>query len=313
MKHTIVALIVLLLIAGGLYYFIQSMPNRTADTTPPPGADEQTDDTPMPVEPDGGIGDGAEPLPDVIEELPDETVIGNSIKGNPITAYHFGTGERDVLFVGGIHGGYSWNTALLAYELIDYLEANPDAVPENVRVSVVPVMNPDGLELITGSTGRFEPSDVSGNTVLGRFNANDVDLNRNFDCEWAAEGTWRSETVSGGAEPFSEPESRAMRTFVRELEPEAAVVWYSAAGGVYSSSCNNGVASETTELTNEYAEAASYEAFEEFDFYEITGDMVNWMAKEDIPAISVLLTTHTETEWEKNRAGAMATLEFAAE
>jgi hypothetical protein len=36
--------------------------------------------------------------------------------------------------------------------------------------------------------------------------------------------------------------------------------------------------------------------------------MVNWMAQEGIPAISVLLTDRQNTEWEKNRAGIEAVL-----
>jgi beta-lactamase superfamily II metal-dependent hydrolase len=34
--------------------------------------------------------------------------------------------------------------------------------------------------------------------------------------------------------------------------------------------------------------------------------MVNWLAKKNIPAISVLLTTHQDTEWNKNLAGIKA-------
>lgn len=244
-----------------------------------------------------------------------ETVLGASAKNNNITAYHFGTGDTELLFVGGIHGGYSWNTALVAYELIDYLEENPDKVPENVRVTVVPVMNPDGLMEKTGKTGRFSKADVATGegAPLGRFNGNNVDLNRNFDCDWNTKGTWQQQEVSGGSAPFSEPESKAVRDYIEKSNPTAVVVWYSSAGGVFSSSCHNGVAEETREITNVYAKASGYKAFEEFDFYEITGDMVNWLAKNNVPAISVLLTTHEAVEWEKNRAGIDALLGHYAE
>jgi hypothetical protein len=101
-----------------------------------------------------------------------------------------------------------------------------------------------------------------------------------------------------------------MRAYVTEHEPTAVVVWYSAVGGVFSSNCYNGVLPETATLTNLYAQASGYKAYKEFDFYEITGDMVNWLAKERIPAISVLLTTHTAVEWDKNRAGIEAILAY---
>ena len=309
MKNTIIAVVVLLALGFGVYYFIQKSSETTKvnNQTPDSGISGDV----LPVEPDEGIGDGAEPLPEVIDET--KTVFGRSADGNDLTAYHFGSGDTEVLFVGGVHGGYSWNTALVAYELMDYLEANEDVIPANVKVSVIPVLNPDGLEKVTGKLGEFSPSDVTGNTTEGRFNANDVDLNCNFDCEWQEKGTWQNKTVSGGSAPFSEPEADAMRGYIESREPAAVVTWYSAAGGVYSSSCKNGVSQETKELTNIYAKASGYKAFEEFDYYAITGDMVNWLAKEGVPAISVLLTNHTDTEWNKNVKGIEAVLNHYAE
>ena len=69
----------------------------------------------------------------------------------------------------------------------------------------------------------------------------------------------------------------------------------------------------TKSLTNRFAAAAGYSAHEEFDYYEITGDMMNWFAKLEIPAISVLLTTHDETELSKNKAGIEAVIKTLEE
>lgn len=237
--------------------------------------------------------------------------IGRSVNDQPITAYRFGTGADEILFVGGIHGGYEWNTVLVAYNLMDYLAANPAKIPANVRVTVIPVLNPDGLAAVVGTTTRFTKADVTASAaaqVTGRFNANDVDLNRNFDCDWQAKGTWQDKTVSGGTGAFSEPESQAIREYVNNHPLAAAVVWYSAAGGVFASNCHRDVLPETTEIMNLYAKAAGYPAHANFNFYDITGDMVNWLAKREVPAISVLLTTHTDTDWTKNRAGVDALL-----
>ena len=82
---------------------------------------------------------------------------------------------------------------------------------------------------------------------------------------------------------------------------------------MYSSSCKNGVSSETKALTNIYAKASGYKAYEDFDYYAITGDMMNWLAKIGVPAISVLLTTHTDTEWSKNVKGIEAVLKHYAQ
>ncbi|MEX0931840.1 MAG: M14 family metallopeptidase [Candidatus Paceibacterota bacterium] len=301
MKKIITIIIIGAIIIGGIYFLTKGSSVTIEGTTPQEGVvngEDNTTTTP-------GTDEGATTTPDVVVD-DTKTVIGASALGNDITAYHYGNGDRDILFVGGIHGGYSWNTSLVAYNLMDYLEANPNSIPNNVRVTVIPVMNPDGLEKVVGTTGSFTVGDVSSSEsvkVSGRFNGNTVDLNRNFDCDWQSSATWQSRTVSGGSSAFSEPESLAIKTYIESNTPDAVVVYYSAAGGVFSSSCHNGVSSETRALTQVYAKASGYPAYEEFDFYEITGDMVNWLAKENIPAISVLLTNHTDVEWSKNRAG----------
>jgi len=243
---------------------------------------------------------------------PSEEVIGKSAEGRDIIAYTFGEGETEVLLLSGIHGGYAWNTALLGFELRDWLRTN-EANLGDVRVTIIPVINPDGLYLVTGTVDRFLSGAVSANeqTVInGRFNNNVVDLNRNFDCEWQRTGTWQSRAVSGGSEPFSEPESQAIRDYVMKYRPAAAIAYYSTAGGVYASTCRNGILNETRELLSQYGTAAGYTQFEEFDYYEITGDMVNWLAREQIPAISVLLGDKNSTEFTKNRAGLESIIKY---
>jgi hypothetical protein len=61
-----------------------------------------------------------------------------------------------------------------------------------------------------------------------------------------------------------------------------------------------------------FAKASGYKSYDSWDFYATTGDMANWLAKEKIPAISVLLTNHTDTEWDKNLAGVKAVLQSVA-
>lgn len=311
MKNTIIAVLAVALVGVcGYLFFLSSTgvmvfnaEKETAEDNEVTPVTEQEEATSTPEE-----------TPEVVDET--KTVIGTSGEGNAITAYHFGTGETDLLFIGGIHAGYSWNTVLLAYEFMDYLEENPKAIPENVRVTIIPVMNPDGLDAVVGTTDRFVASDVptaKDATIPGRFNANDVDLNRNFDCDWQAEGVWQNRKVSGGTKALSEPESKAVADYVTKNTPDAVVVWYSASGGVFASNCHGDVLSETSALTKLYAKASGYKAFESFNFYEVTGDMVNWFAKEGIPAISVLLTNHTGTEWSKNKAGIEAMLTHYAE
>ena len=301
MKKTIIVVIVVILIVIGIY-FISKSASQPAVVNQNPTPTDTTQTQPAPIQ-NAPLTNGA------------SSVIGTSVQGRDILAYHYGTGtSTSLLFVGGLHGGYEWNTALVAYQLMDYLKTNPSLIPANANVTVIPVVNPDGLNKIVGTTtGNFTEADAPASlnaTIAGRFNANNVDLNRNFDCDWQANGVWQNKTVNGGTSVFSEPESQAIKNYVTANKPTAVVVWYSAAGGVYASNCHSGVLPETESIAKIYSATSGYPAYESFDFYATTGDMVNWLAKEKIPAISVLLTNHTSTEWSKNQAGVDALLKY---
>jgi murein tripeptide amidase MpaA len=215
--------------------------------------------------------------------------------------------------VGGHHGGYEWNTTTLAYEVIDYLRANPEVVPTAVTVHIIPTANPDGIYAVTGKTGRITASDVYvSDSFSARFNAYGVDLSRNWDCEWSATALWRDQPVNPGSEPFSEIENQVLRTFFRQQEQLRVVVfWHSQATLVSPGSCGE-PHQPSIELANVYARAANYPV-QEFSAYEITGDASNWLAKEGIPSFSVELTTHESTDWERNRAGVLALLALYGE
>jgi len=312
MKITIITIVILLVLGLGFYVLSGDREERTEDINP-----ELTGET-VADEEDENIDteQNQEEETDEPEELSwsRTEVIGTSVEGKDILAYQYGTGEKELLFVGGLHGGYSWNTSTVAYDLIDYIEDNEGEISEDIQVTVIPVVNPDGLSMIVPDyESGVKASDINASAAekaAARFNSNNVDLNRNFDCEWQASAKWQSKTVSGGTSAFSEPEARALRDYVASSNPEAVVVWYSAGGGVYSSNCRGGVLPETTKLTDLYAKAAGYKAYEEFDYYATTGDFVNWLAKEGIPGISVLLTTHQSPETNKNIEGFKALLNY---
>ncbi len=290
-KNIVISILVLVLIGAVAYLILNTGGDNVV-------VEEQPTEV-LPVETAGGNGDEATPIEEVkMMERGDESILGASVNGEDITAYHFGSGDTEVLLIGGSHGSYSPNTYALANEAVAYFTENSDAVPAGVMLTIITTLNPDGLAM-TGTEGRF--------------NANNVDLNRNFDCEWSAKGVWQSQEVSGGSEAFSEPEAEALKNYVETYDPNAAIVLFSAEGKVYPSACNGVPSNASVELAATYATAAGYPADAEFGAYAITGDMVNWMAKQGIPAISVLLTDHKNTEWTKNKAGIEAVLKAYAE
>ena len=293
MKYIITSLVIFFLLIGGVYLYL----SLTAD----PDAIHDTDEEDEMIDEDEDDEETEEE-----EEIDDESndepreVIGTSVDGRDIVAHHFGNGERELLLVSGVHGGYSWNTSLLAYELIDELEEGNIVIPDGIRVTVIPALNPDGLHSVTGVEGRFSAADVSGDTRAARFNAREVDINRNFACNWEPTAVWQDTEVDPGTEPFSEPESSALREYVENEDPYAAVLYYAAAGSVYSSACNGNVLPATTELMQTYADASGYSGEGLFDAYTVSGGAVNWLASQRIPAISVLLSDRENTERDMN-------------
>jgi predicted deacylase len=237
-----------------------------------------------------------------------EQVIGYSVQGRPITATVFGAGSQRVALVGGIHGGYEWNTILFAYQLIDYLHAHPEAIPASLTVYVIPSVNPDGQALITGTAGPFTPDQVAADARPGRLNANGVDLNRNWDCHWNPAALWGETPVSGGSAPFSEPETQALRSFLTQPNMLAVIFWHSAAAGVFAGGCEEPYAAGEA-LGRVYAAASGYPFHSQFTSYTVTGDATDWLSLQSIPAITVEFYNHQDLDWEQNLAGTLASLQ----
>lgn len=113
----------------------------------------------------------ASPLPPTITVLPPTTtlippsstpemrqpqaqVIGISLAGRPLEVYQFGNGPVEKMIVAGIHGGYEWNTIVLADELIGYLGNHPEVVPLEQTLYILRALNPDGFARSRGFRGR---------------------------------------------------------------------------------------------------------------------------------------------------------------
>lgn len=289
--YTITALGVLVVLCVGIIAIV------TTRTTPP---------APQPIE-------SPTILPPKPADIIEYKIIGKSVEGRIIEAYTFGDGPTHLMFVGGIHGGYEWNSVLLAYQFIDYLKANPATVPKNITVAIIPSANPDGVYRVVGKEGKFSASDIPTTTLpdgTGRFNTNKVDLNRNFACNWQPKSMWKNNVVSAGTSAFSEPEAVAIRDFVMNFSPAGAIFWHSKSNAVYASECSKGILPMTLDIMNTYARASGYPPVKSFDAYAISGDAEGWLASINIPAITVELKTHEDIEWEKNLAGFGALMKY---
>ncbi|MFP4331293.1 MAG: M14 family metallopeptidase [Spirochaetaceae bacterium] len=240
--------------------------------------------------------------------------IGSSVEGRRIEVAVFGDGPQDILMVGGIHGAYEANSIALARRFADYYRSDPSRLPERFTLHIIDNMNPDGLHSITGDTP-FEEFDFRAvDARSGRFNANGVDLNRNWaDDQWRPESTWRNRVVDAGSAPFSEPETRAVRDYFEEIEPVVSVFYQSAGGFIWYSGAEEGW-TEALELAEAYGLASGYrvvrpEPRESEEQDNITGSADDYFYEERHRNLTVELTTHYVVEWERNLAGFEALLE----
>ena len=151
-------------------------------------------------------------------------VIGRSVLGRPIYAFHVGSRctRSQVIITGAIHAR-EWITALLVAELVKIYSAQGIT---RGGIWFVPLCNPDGVQIALDVPGR----------ELWKANARGVDLNVNFDVDW---GGGTGNVMTAGAEnyigltPNSEPEVQALINFTTEVNPKITVAYHSKGEVIY--------------------------------------------------------------------------------
>ena len=240
---------------------------------------------------DEAAGDVTVEAPPVIE------VIGMSAQGREIAAHHFGSGWRTLMLIGGIHGGWEANTVRLMNELIAHFEGSAGDLPADTALIIIPVLNPDGLALGSG-------------VFAGRMNANGVDLNRNWGCDWSPNAVWRQQRVNPGSAAMSEPETRVLADYILRERPAAALFYHSTAGGVFAGTCGGDRGSFA--LSAVVGRATGYTYGSTFSAYPVTGTAPDWLNQQGIPSADVELFTSTDSEFQRNLRGVVAALEWIA-
>ncbi|WP_456401721.1 M14 family zinc carboxypeptidase [Hydrogenimonas sp.] len=165
-------------------------------------------------------------------------VIGQTWEKRDIVAVTIGRNVADaskrpaLFFTGTIHAR-EWIGLELAIGFAQYVERNIDydhdiqEALEQAAIYMVPCANPDGFEY---SRNHF--SFWRKNRRQNADGSYGVDLNRNFPVGFAKSNKPTS-NIYGGPEPFSEPETRALRDFV-EAHPNITIALdYHSQGNVF--------------------------------------------------------------------------------
>jgi protein MpaA len=131
------------------------------------------------------------------EHLVRRYVFGKSVENRPLEYMVLGEGSDVIFILATIHGNEPVGTALVQ-QLAGYLRQHPLVLWDRTVV-LVPVANPDGM------------------AHNRRFNANGVDLNRNFQT------ANRLDSRRFGYRALSEPESRFIHSLIHQYKPDRVV------------------------------------------------------------------------------------------
>ncbi|CAB3249417.1 unnamed protein product [Arctia plantaginis] len=164
--------------------------------------------------------------------------IGNSNEGRLIKGVKIDFKKQTNPVIGMIEGGIharEWISPATVTYIIDQFLTSTDPqvryVAENIVWHIFPVVNPDGYSytFTNNRMWRKNRSQASHtNCSASNDMSNGVDLNRNFGFLWMSIGATQNpcgETFAGPAE-FSEPESRAIRSYVSRIQGEGRMIYY---------------------------------------------------------------------------------------
>lgn len=188
--------------------------------------------------------------------------IGTTGFGRPIWAMSIGEGPRQVLYSGAYHAN-EWITATLLLKFAeDYAQAvqNGGSIAgqdarelfQYVTVHIVPLVNPDGVDLVTGA---LQPGEQQYERALAfareypnipfpdgwKSNLNGVDLNLQFPAGWllAREIKFRQGYTRPGPRdyvgraPLNQIEAQAMYDYTQRIDPELVIAWHSQGQVIY--------------------------------------------------------------------------------
>ena len=182
--------------------------------------------------------------------------------GRPVWALTMGDGNRHVLYTAAHHAN-EWITAPILLKFAeDVAEAyrtggeisgvNAEKLLETTMIHLVPMVNPDGVDLVTGAIAPGTPEYDRARRIAGEFpdipfpdgwkaNLLGVDLNLQYPAGWMiareikfAEGFDRPAPRDYvGRAPLNQKESRALADYTEDVDPDLVLAYHTQGKAIY--------------------------------------------------------------------------------
>ena len=182
--------------------------------------------------------------------------------GRPITALSIGRGGRRVLYSASHHANEWITTTVLLKFLEDLCEAvrsggkiygvPADLILNNCAIFTVPMVNPDGVDLVTGAVEPGTPAYEAARNIADNYpgipfpegwkaNLLGVDLNLQYPAGWLqareikfSQGFTRPGPRDYvGRSPLSQPEARALADYTEAVDPALVLAYHSQGKEIY--------------------------------------------------------------------------------
>lgn len=182
--------------------------------------------------------------------------------GRPLPALQIGQGDTKILLTAGHHAN-EYITSMLCWELVEaYLAAvvqggsfggrDAGALYHNAMLYVVPMVNPDGIALVTGELSPDSAEYRAAQEIAAAYpdipfpagwkaNLQGTDLNLNYPAGWEKARTIKAALgFSGpaprdypGARPLDQPETAALAAFTCCIHPDVMLALHTQGRVIY--------------------------------------------------------------------------------
>jgi g-D-glutamyl-meso-diaminopimelate peptidase len=218
----------------------------------------------------------------------DVETIGYTVLGCRIPHIKIGNGSKVIHFNGAFHANEWITTAIIMNFINEYLLALTNKQPlrgieltplyEHFTLSIVPMVNPDGVNLVHHGPPEMEPYKnyvVELNSYKNDFkdwkaNIRGVDLNNQYPAKWEIEKIRKPQAPAPrdfpGYRPLSEPESIAMEELVERYNFDMVIAFHTQGKEIYWDFLGR-EPKEAESIVNEFEQVSTYKPVKHLDSY----------------------------------------------